>query len=159
MTENLVNHLLSKVTSKEYMLCIGHPFLKAARDGSLDKDRLALWLSQDRIYAAHAYPRFIAGLIAKIPFSSHHGIQSKEEKRNRDLLGTLTFCLQNVVREAGFFASSAREYNLDIERWKETPATRSYTSEMSRISTWGSLEEGLVFLWAMEKVRLVNSCN
>lgn len=157
MSEKLVIHLLSKVKSEQYRRCIEHPFLRAARDGTLDKDQLALWLSQDRIYAAHAYPRFIAGLIAKIPFSSHHGILSKEEKRNRGLLGILTYCLQNVVREADFFMDSAREYNLDIERWKETPATRSYTAETSRVSTWGSLEEGLVFLWAMEKVRLVNS--
>ena len=141
MSNSLTNYLLSKTASEKYALCTQHPFLQAARDRTLDKDLLALWLSQDRIYAAHAYPRFIAGLIQKIPFSSQHDIDSQEEKKNQHILSVLAFCLENVVREASFFMDAAKKYNLDLNKWKERPATRSYTAEMARISIWGSLED------------------
>lgn len=153
MSIGLTNYLLTNKSDEGYILCTQqHSFLKAARERTLCKDLLALWLSQDRIYAAHAYPRFISGLISKIPFSSQYRLDSEEEKKNQRLLSVLTSCLENVVREAGFFMASAKKYDLDLSSWKERLATRSYTAEMARISTWGSLEEGLVFLWAMEKV-------
>ena len=61
--------------------------------------------------------------------------------------------MQNVVREVGFFGDTAKQYNLKIEGWKERKGTRDYTAEMARLAT-ASLEENMVFLWAMEKVRM-----
>ncbi|EJD02562.1 heme oxygenase-like protein [Fomitiporia mediterranea MF3/22] len=150
----LTEHLLSITNPENYKLATQHLFLQAARTQSLDSALLSLWLSQDRIYAAHGYPRFIGGLITKIPFSSEHSIDGERERKNQRILSVLTYSLENVVREADFFMKSAQKYGLNIEGWKERAATRAYCAEMARLSGWGSLEEGLVFLWAMEKLYL-----
>ncbi|THG98412.1 hypothetical protein EW145_g7430, partial [Phellinidium pouzarii] len=137
---------LSSNTTKPYKYATEHAFLHAARERTLNSRALSLWLSQDRIYAAHAYPRFIGALIAKIPFSAHHGIRSVQEARNQRILALLTFSLQNVVREAGFFLQAAEKHGLDLEGWNERAPTKSYVAEMARVSSWGTLEEGLVYL-------------
>lgn len=140
-----------------------HPFLISAGTRTLDPNLLSFYLSQDRIYAAHAYPRFIGSLIAKIPFdSAHHHTadvdpatashSAEEEDANQYLLQLLTFALTNVVREATFFVDIAHKYRLDIWCWRERKATRDYMAEIGRMGGMESLEEGLVFLWAMEQV-------
>lgn len=149
---SITSSLLALSTKKEYEAAIQHPFLQAAGERTLNADLLSLWLSQDRIYAAHAYPRFIGSLISKIPFSSHHAVGGQEEKRNNRILEVLTYSLRNVVRESNFFLDTSEKYELDLGRWKERPETKAYTAEMARVASLGSLEEGLVFLWAMEKV-------
>ncbi len=106
----------------------------------------------DRIYAAHAYPLFIGALIASIPFSAADGVDSPRERRNAEILRVLVNCLENIVKEVGFFGDVARKWGMNLDEWSQRKATKDYTAEMSRISTMGSLEEGLVFLWAMEKV-------
>ncbi|KAG2036760.1 heme oxygenase-like protein [Suillus americanus] len=126
-----------------------HEFLTAAGTLSLSPARLALWLCQDRIYAAHAYPRFIAMLISKIPFDG----PAVEEELNRETLALLTAGLGGMIREVAFFEGVAKEWGLDINGM-ERKATRDYTAEMARVASVGSLEEGLVFLWAMEQVFL-----
>ncbi|TFK32031.1 hypothetical protein BDQ12DRAFT_729029 [Crucibulum laeve] len=128
-------------------------FLTDAGAGTLPPDRLALWLSQDRIYAAHAYPKFIGSLIARIPFSHRHGINSREELKNQEILKLFVFCLENIVREVAFFNATAERWNLKLEGWKNRKGTRDYVAEMVKIADEG-LVEGLVFLWAMERVYL-----
>lgn len=71
---------------------------------------------------------------------------------NQRILRVLVFCLENIVKETGFFKDTAVKWGLDMEAWEESKATRDYTAEMARISISGRLEDGLVFLWAMEKV-------
>lgn len=149
--EKLTTHLISLSTTRPYSAAVNHPFLAAAGNGSLPHNRLALWLSQDRIYAAHAYPLFIGRLISLIPFSSSHGLNSPEELRNQRILKLLSFALENVVKEAAFFSDMSKKWDLPIGCWRERKATRDYTAEMARVS--GGLEDGLVFLWAMEEVR------
>ncbi|EJD50185.1 heme oxygenase-like protein [Auricularia subglabra TFB-10046 SS5] len=131
-----------------------HPFLAAGRAGKLSDAWLGLWLSQDRVYAAHAYPRCIGQLINKIPFSAQHALDSEEERMNARVLELLTFSLQNVVREVQFFKATARRFSIPIEGWDVRKGTREYTAEMARVGANGSLFEGIVFLWAMEKVYL-----
>ncbi|KZV95258.1 heme oxygenase-like protein [Exidia glandulosa HHB12029] len=130
-----------------------HSFLTAAGSGTLSDELLGFWLAQDRIYAAHAYPRFIGNLIARIPFSPRDGMESNQEKEkdNREILDLLVFSLQNVVREVGFFEETARTFNLQLAGWKIRKGTRDYEAEMARVSTQGTLAEGLLFLWAMEE--------
>ena len=149
---NISSVLLSSIDVAKYESATQHPFLAAARAGTLDGRLLSLWLSQDRIYAAHAYPRFIWALIAKIPFSSRDSIDSKAEAWNQRVLSILSYSLQNVVREARFFLDTAQRFGFDLDGWKERAATKAYCAEMARVASWASLEEGLVFLWAMEKV-------
>ena len=149
--ESITEHLLTLDTTPTYSLATKtHPFLVSASEGTLSNNLLALWLFQDRIYAAHAYPHFIGSLISRIPFDSHH-LTGEHCQR---ILKILTFCLENIVREVEFFDNTAKRWGLDVRGWKERKGTRDYTAEMTRISNTGRIEEGLLFLWAMEKVNL-----
>lgn len=139
----LTQHLLSRAShTKAYAQATqSHPWLQAAASGSLPDSSLAYWLFQDRIYAAQAYPRFIGAIIAR------HTL-------DHDTLSTLVFSLQNILREVEFFESTAQRYGLNLDVWKERKPTRDYTAEMARVSERGTLVDGLVFLWAMEKAYL-----
>ncbi|TFY54251.1 hypothetical protein EVG20_g9785 [Dentipellis fragilis] len=152
--ETLTKHLYSLSTPRPYSAATEHAFLRSAGDGTLPPTRFALWLAQDRLYAAHAYPRFIGRLISAIPYSGTHVPGSPDEAQNQQILRVLVYCLQNVVREVGFFDDASKELGLDVHGWRERKETRDYTAEMARISTEGSLFDGLVFLWAMEQVYL-----
>jgi hypothetical protein len=140
---------------------VAHPFLRSAGDGTIDKSLFCLWLAQDRIYAAYAYPKFIGGLVVRIPFSrsvppesgSESGLSTRSESANRRILGTLAGCLGNIVKEVEFFMTTARTHGLDLGVWEEREGTREYVAEMARMADGENFGEGLVFLWAMEKVR------
>lgn len=151
-SETLTQHLQSLSTVVPYTAATEHGFLVAAGTGKLSKEHLGLYLYQDRLYAAHAYPRFIGHLISAIPFSSLHAIKSKAEQDNQHIVRSLTYSLQNVVREINFFVETADKYGLPLEGWKERKATRDYMDSMAAVSSWGNLSDGLVFLWAMEQV-------
>ncbi|PSR70568.1 hypothetical protein PHLCEN_2v13539 [Hermanssonia centrifuga] len=152
--ESLTIHLQSLSTICPYSSATEHDFLVAAGTGQLSKDLVSLYLSQDRLYAAHAYPRFIGQLLAAIPFSSLHAIDSVQELHNRRILNILSYSLQNVVREVGFFGEVAAKHGLKLDGWRERKATRDYTATMAAVGSSGSLDDGLIFLWAMEKVYL-----
>ena len=152
---SLTKHLLSLHTDIPYSSAVSHPFLESAAKGTLDPSLLALWLAQDRIYAMHAYPHFIGALMARINFSSAHSVSSREELMNQRILKMLAFCLESVMKEAEFFKDTAKKNNLPLDGWKERKATRDYTAEMCRVSNAMSIEDGLVFLWAMEKVIVI----
>lgn len=148
----LTEHLLS-LDPISYKAATQHPFLTKAGDGTLSLDKLILWLSQDRIYAAHAYPRFIGALISRIPFQLTDTISGHAELRNQEILKLLVKCLDNIVHEVSFFKNTANAYGFNLDKWPERQATRNYTAEMARVATNASLDEALIFLWAMEKVR------
>ncbi|KAG2059554.1 heme oxygenase-like protein [Suillus hirtellus] len=151
MYSHITQHLKDQATLRPcYNAATRHEFLTAAGTLTLSPARLAFWLCQDRIYAAHAYPHFIGLLISKIPFDG----PAVEEELNRETLALLTICLEGIIREVAFFEGVAKECKLDIDGWKERKATRDYTAEMARVASIASLEEGLVFLWAMEQVYL-----
>jgi hypothetical protein len=61
--------------------------------------------------------------------------------------------LENIVKEVEFFTTTARTHGLDLGVWEEREGTREYVAEMARMADDENLGEGLVFLWAMEKVR------
>lgn len=151
---SLTSHLYSLSTPRPYAAATEHSFLAAAGRGTISPGRLALWLAQDRLYAAHAYPRFIGRLIASIPFSPLDAPSSPAERRNRRILDVLVYSLQNVSREVKFFEDTAAKHGLRLDGWRERKGTREYRAEMARVSTEGTLEDGLIFLWAMERVRL-----
>jgi hypothetical protein len=134
-----------------------HPFLLAASSKTLSHECLGLWLAQDRVYAGCGYPKFIGTLVSNIPFnSSSNGWDSPEEILNSLILRILTFCLDNIQKEVIFFKNVVEEYAL-ASVGKERKATRDYLAEMRNVSTSGGMEDGLVFLWAMEKVRRLKS--
>jgi len=144
----LTEHLVSLASSVP-----PHPFLVAAGTGKLPNSRLALYLAQDRIYAAHAYPRFVGRLIAAVPFSSTEKTTSPEAALNNRMIKILSFSLENVVREVGLFDELSAKWGFDVNRWRERKGTRDYTAEMARTSVEGGLFEGVIFLFAMELVR------
>jgi thiaminase len=146
-SSSLTAYLLSLRTAHSYIAATQHPFLSSAGRGVLPPSTLAFWLHQDRIYA-RAYPAFIGRLLVA---AAQDPIPSEDIRLRR--LTLLSGALANIVRELGFFESTARAAGLDIEGWKERKATRAYTAEMVRIGA-GSFADGLVFLWAMERVRL-----
>lgn len=149
----LTSHLYSLSTVRPYSAATEHHFLTAAGNGTLSHEHLSLWLAQDRLYAAHAYPRFVGLLLASVPFSSLHPLESKQEQLNKRIVAVASYSLSNVVREVNFFIDTAKKYNLDLEGWKERKETRDYTAEMIRIGVAGRVEDAIVFLWAMERVR------
>jgi thiaminase len=146
MTSKLTHHLLSIPANPTYHEATRHPFLTQAGNGTLPLSILAFWLSQDRIYAAHAYPRFIGALISRIPFHQADAIMSPREQQNQKILQVLVQCLDNIVREVDFFWDTSKKFGINMEGWIERKATRDYTAEMSRVASSGLLEEGLVFL-------------
>ncbi|KAG9120799.1 hypothetical protein FRC07_003566 [Ceratobasidium sp. 392] len=158
----LTSHLLSKTSSSAYLAATTHPFLKQAGEGTLPTQTLVHWLYQDRIYAAHAYPRFVGLLVAKIPFdtkdlASFGSDVTSLEGRNRKILETLAFSLGNILTEVKFFEKTAAGIGAGAiggGAKAEREATRNYCAEMVSVASLGTLEEGLVFLWVMEKMYL-----
>ena len=150
----LTTHLLSLSTPRPYSAATEHPFLTAAGLGTLPPALLSLWLAQDRLYAAHGYPAFIGRTLAAVPFSSLDAPGSPRERANQEIVRVLSGALANVVREVGFFGEVAAAYGLGVEGWKERKATRDYVAEMARVGAEGRIEDTMVFLWAMEQVRL-----
>ncbi|KAF9239846.1 hypothetical protein BU15DRAFT_74381 [Melanogaster broomeanus] len=141
-TPSLTSHLTSLTTPIPYSTATSHPFLASAASLTLPAPRLAFWLSQDRIYAAQAYPRFIAQLITKIPLDappSHPPPTAGTQELSTQTLKVLVDCLTNIIREVGFFDDTASNYKLEIggtrkedQVWVERKATRDYTAEMAR---------------------------
>ena len=101
MSVPLTTHLASLSTPRPYAAATQHAFLTAAGTGTLPHPLLSLYLSQDRIYAAHGYPRFIGQLLTRIPYSSTHALDSPEEQLHSDVVKLLAFALQNVQHEIG----------------------------------------------------------
>ena len=144
---SITSYLLSVPTRPTYLSATkNHPFLASAADGTLSNEGLAFWLHQDYIYAAYAYPRFIGSIISSIPFDRSHPDQSQR------ILKILVGTLQNIILEVDFFKETASKWGLEFENWRERKETRDYTAEMARVAASGQIEEGLLFLWAMEKV-------
>lgn len=148
---SLTAHLYSLHT-QQYTKATQHPFLTAAANGTLPASRLALWLSQDRSYAAHAYPRLIGRIISSIPFASSRSKTSPEEKQNQKVLKLCIYALTNVDDEVQYFDREAERFGLDTDGWKVRKGTRDYLAEMARVGAEGTLIDGLVYVWAMEQV-------
>jgi thiaminase len=99
VARELTTHLLSVQTTPIYAAATQHRFLSLAGRGYLPLSRLALWLSQDRIYAAHAYPRFIGALISRIPFHPDDPLDGAKERFRNSVLRAFVRCLDNIVLE------------------------------------------------------------
>ena len=91
-----------------------------------------------RIYAAHAYPRFLGHLLSRVPFSSLHAPDSREERFNSEVVGVLSDALLNVRREVGLFEEVERKYALpSFAGWKERsfPGFSTATARSTRPRT------------------------
>lgn len=166
-------------TSESYKRATQHPFLAQAGMLALSTDSLQRWLTQDRLYALVGYSAFLGTLIAKLP-APIAGPSSPEGILHRRRLTVLAGAMANIDREVGFFEQVAKENGLDlatkpkptaaqneVNSHKQVPAgsplvdlgllnsiTRGYIDFMVSTASRGTFEEGLVLLWAMEKLYL-----
>ncbi|CEJ56241.1 hypothetical protein PMG11_02459 [Penicillium brasilianum] len=121
-----------------------HPFLAAAGSGTLSKETLSQWLSQDRLYA-QSYIRFIGMLLAKLRIPAH--APSRDTPRNptieQKVIDVLIDALVNIRTELAFFESTAIEYGLDLtaispDEYGPGFAQEGLLATSSGISTTGS---------------------
>ncbi|BGP16273.1 hypothetical protein JCM10213_007717 [Rhodosporidiobolus nylandii] len=143
------------------------PFLEKAGRHELSRETLSEWLAQDRAYALQGYPKFIAQMITALPLSS-----PSQQSSATSLLSLFSYALSNIHREVTFFDSLGPRFGLDLSRAPPAsdgegklqgsrlkPLTKAYVdlliatgAEAGR--SGGGVEEGLVLLWAMEKIYL-----
>lgn len=66
MAPSLTEHLIS-LTPSSLKVATEHPFLLEAGKGTLSPDRLAAWLTQDRLYGLMGYTKLLGGLLQRCP--------------------------------------------------------------------------------------------
>ncbi|ORY66469.1 uncharacterized protein BCR38DRAFT_340062 [Pseudomassariella vexata] len=171
---SITHHLLHNAeTAQLYRNATQSNYLRLAGQGKLPKDDLSKWLSQDRLYA-QAYTRFIGGLISRLhlPMSSQRGTVDTLEWR---VLAMLQGALEGIMTELQFFEKTAREYDLDLQACSACSSSQGATDfrpddvtkrYIDLFDSFGgeakknagaqhkSLIQGLVLLWATEKVYL-----
>ncbi|KAI1768297.1 heme oxygenase-like protein [Hypoxylon sp. FL1150] len=150
-------------------------FLSLAGQGRLPAEELSQWLSQDRLYA-QAYIRFAGGLISRVqlPTKTDDGDTSKTLQWR--ILSLLETALSGVTRELQLFEETAKKYKLELEyvgpvaeggnlsskkaAFGPNKVTKAYIdlfdsfTAQPRGDTSKTLLDGLVVLWATEKVYL-----
>lgn len=102
---------LLTATPKALKRATTHPFLASAGKGTLPKNTLCQWLSQDRLYA-QSYLRFIGLLIAKIRLPSHP--PERGAVSDQAAVDILVDALVNIRDELRFFETTALNYKLDL---------------------------------------------
>ncbi|KAK8114754.1 uncharacterized protein PG998_000699 [Apiospora kogelbergensis] len=161
--KSITAHLLHHPDTAElYRKATQCRFLELAGQGRLPKDALSQWLSQDRLYA-QAYCRFIGGLISRVQLPLSSATEAGRTTSFRILL-MLQTALSGVTTELQFFETTAMEYELDLaameggQEFEANQVTKacidlfdSYTAEAGK---GRSLLQGLIMLWALEKVYL-----
>ncbi|CAJ2501995.1 Uu.00g048480.m01.CDS01 [Anthostomella pinea] len=167
---SMSEHLLES-TRELYQRATECQFLELAGKGRLPRDQLCQWLSQDRLYA-QAYVRFIGGLISRLRLPI--GVEPKGTNATLQwrILALLQGCLAGIMKELQFFETTAKNYDLDLEavhddvgdpeakKFGPCKATQEYIdlfdsfTARSPDSHRKSLLDGLVVLWATEKVYL-----
>ncbi|TNY19705.1 hypothetical protein DMC30DRAFT_417647 [Rhodotorula diobovata] len=150
--------------AQEVRVATEHPFLAAAGKHELSSEQLSTWLTQDRCYALHGYPKFIASLISALPLSS-----PAHQSASQSTLALLSYAMSNIHREVGFFDSLSPRFGLDLARRPGAQQAGSLQGGLMRVETkayvdlliatgaeanrnGGGMEEGLVLLWTMEKL-------
>ncbi|KAI5862111.1 heme oxygenase-like protein [Durotheca rogersii] len=140
-------------------------FLARAGQGTLPREVLSQWLSQDRLYA-QAYVRFAGGLISRVqlPTALDDGDEARELQWR--ILDLLQDALAGVTRELRFFEETAKAYGLDLAAaggasgFAPATATQGYIdlfdsfAARPRAGPARTLLEGLVVLWATERTYL-----
>ncbi|KAK7908141.1 hypothetical protein PG985_015444 [Apiospora marii] len=161
--KSITTHLLQHPdTAEMYKKATQCRFLELAGQGRLPKESLSQWLSQDRLYA-QAYCRFIGGLISRVQLPVSSATEASRTTPFRILL-MLQTAMIGVTTELQFFEKTAAEYQLNLaameggQEFEANEVTKgcidlfdSFTAEAGK---GRSLLQGLVMLWALEKVYL-----
>ncbi|KAJ3817920.1 heme oxygenase-like protein [Lentinula raphanica] len=149
-TESLTKYLTSYAGL--YTEAVYNNFLVQAGVGAVEHDVLGLSLSQYRIFIGHAYPTFVGSLISRIPFDSKNTVDSNIDQHHKHILRILLSCLERGIRNDDYLVKTAGGSGFNLDQM-ETKGTRDHSAEMARVSH-NDLYEGLVFLWAIEKIYL-----
>jgi hypothetical protein len=141
-----------------------NPFLEAAGRGTLSKEVLSQWLSQDRLYA-QSYVRFASKVISQITLPTSVNPEDLNERysfflsadatilRMDRIVDLLLDALTNVRRELKFFEEVASRYDLNISATEESEGVQGYKRLFEQTSQKSlHLLEALVLLWGTEKV-------
>ncbi|WVF66804.1 hypothetical protein IAT40_001546 [Kwoniella sp. CBS 6097] len=143
---------------------ITHPFLKACGEGNIETEPLREWLKQDYLFAYEGGIKYTAALLSKLSLSpSASSIRTPIAAKAVPILG---WCATNLLRETDWFLSVAKDHGIDVfdpaRREVDVekhgllgeyhPVTRGYIDYLQTIGALGSIEEGLVVLWASEKI-------
>ncbi|KIW17609.1 hypothetical protein PV08_04804 [Exophiala spinifera] len=156
---SLTSFLLDSAPQPFYM-ATQHPFLRHAGLGTLSKETLERWLSQDRLYA-QSYIGFIGALIARVELP--YSVADQSTSLRWRIVNLLSSALENILRELRFFNDTAEKYGLRLDAsagpegpFTAEPATKQYIDLFRAFSTDPSMSllEGLVVLWATEKCYL-----
>jgi thiaminase len=167
MSSEPLTNLLTATSKAVFERATKHPFLKAAGQGQVSKQKLSQWLAQDRLYA-QAYVRFIGALLSKVVLPSRNPDSKKcrSPTTEQRIFGILVDSLVNIQRELQFFEDTAAEYELDLialmDQQNEDhgmvpnvfgaqPITRAYIDLfMSAASPGATMLEGMTVLFATE---------
>ncbi|KAK6841832.1 hypothetical protein PG990_006176 [Apiospora arundinis] len=161
--KSITAHLLHHPDTAElYKKATQSRFLELAGQGRLPKKALSEWLSQDRLYA-QAYCRLIGGLISRVQLPLSSATEAGRTTSFRVLL-MLQTALSGVTTELQFFEKTAMEYELDLaameggQEFEANEVTKACINLFDSFTTEAgkgrSLLQGLVILWALEKVYL-----
>ncbi|KAI4868564.1 heme oxygenase-like protein [Hypoxylon rubiginosum] len=175
--QSLSEYLLSSPEISDlYQRATQSQFLSLAGQGRLPTEVLSQWLSQDRLYA-QAYIRFAGGLISRVRLPTRIDNQDTSRTLQWRILSLLETAISGVTRELRFFEETAKKYKLDLDVLGPVAEGRNLTSKSaagfgpnnvtkSYINLFDSftaqpqgdtsrtLLDGLVLLWATEKVYL-----
>ncbi|KAJ5492840.1 hypothetical protein N7539_001586 [Penicillium diatomitis] len=120
-TQGPLTQWLLEATPQSLKRATTHPFLAAAGCGTVSKEKLSQWLSQDRLYA-QSYIRFIGLLLAKIRIPENESMatmttitaHSPGTSVEQRIIDVLIDALVNIRTELHFFKETAAEYGLDL---------------------------------------------
>ena len=130
-----------------------HGFLQAMATDHTPSEALKTWFVQQRFYQ-QGYVRFIGGILSKLVLPSG---ADRMEAREWRTLGLLSFCLDNMKREAEFLEGTSREDGwIDGEAGPEpSMEMKSYQDVFaSAVDHSSPLLVGLTALWATEECYL-----
>lgn len=164
-SQQSLTHILLSSTPTQFESATQHPFLRHAGQGTLPKQTLSLWLSQDRLYA-EAHITFLTSLIARITLP-YAFVSDKPHSLRWRILNLLTGCLSNIQKEIRFFEEVAGKYGLDLDlpppdsdRSDDEFGPNAITEQWITLFRSFHLDpsqpllEGLLILWATEKCYL-----
>ncbi|KAI1780066.1 heme oxygenase-like protein [Hypoxylon cercidicola] len=173
---SLSEYLLSSPEISDlYQRATRSQFLSLAGQGRLPTEVLSEWLSQDRLYA-QAYIRFAGGLLSRVQLPTRIDDQDTSRTLQWRILSLLETALSGVTRELQFFEVTAKKYKLDLAAlgpvaeggnlssksagFGPNQVTKGYINLFDSFTaqphgnTSKTLLDGLVLLWATEKVYL-----
>ncbi|WWC87519.1 uncharacterized protein L201_002409 [Kwoniella dendrophila CBS 6074] len=159
-SQKFTDYLLKKYAN-DFKIATEHEFLKQSGEGSIDSKILKEWLKQDYLFAYEGGIKYTAALLSKVslsPSSSHI-----RPFPSNELVPILGWSATNLLRETDWFLSVAKEHDLDVfgvgrdeNKYgllgEYNQITRGYIDYLQVIGALASIEEGLLVLWASEKI-------